>query len=55
MLSGRPKNLPVIGGISIPEVSMNLPIYSLDNVGLYYGAGTMKRRRSTNGTKGITP
>ena len=34
---------PVIGGISIPEVSMNLPIFKgLDNAGLYYGAGTMK-------------
>lgn len=37
------QKLPVIGGISIPEVSMNLPIFKgLDNVGLYYGAGTMK-------------
>lgn len=30
-------------GIAIPEISMNLPIFKgLDNVGLYYGAGTMK-------------
>lgn len=37
------QQLPVIGGIAIPEVSMNLPIFKgLDNVGLYYGAGTMK-------------
>ena len=37
------QKLPVIGGISIPDVSMNLPIFKgLDNVGLYYGAGTMK-------------
>ena len=37
------QKLPVIGGISIPEVSMNLPIFKgLDNVELYYGAGTMK-------------
>ena len=37
------QKLPVIGGISIPEVSMNLPIFKgLDNVGLYYGAGTRK-------------
>ena len=37
------QKLPVIGGISIPEVSMTLPIFKgLDNVGLYYGAGTMK-------------
>ena len=37
------QKLPVIGGISIPEVTMNLPIFKgLDNVVLYYGAGTMK-------------
>ena len=30
-------------GIAIPELKMNLPIFKgLDNVGLYYGAGTMK-------------
>ena len=34
---------PVIGGLAIPELKMNLPIFKgLDNVGLYYGAGTMK-------------
>ena len=37
------QKLPVIGGIAIPELKMNLPIFKgLDNVGLYYGAGTMK-------------
>lgn len=37
------QKLPVIGGIAIPDVKMNLPIFKgLDNVGLYYGAGTMK-------------
>ena len=36
--------LPVIGGIAIPEVEINLPIFKgLDNVNLFYGAGTMKR------------
>ena len=40
------QKLPVIGGISIPDVSMNLPIFKgLDNVGLYYGAGTMKEEQ----------
>ena len=35
--------LPVIGGIAIPEVEINLPIFKgLDNVNLFYGAGTMK-------------
>ena len=34
---------PVIGGIAIPEVDINLPIFKgLDNVNLFYGAGTMK-------------
>ena len=37
------QKLPVIGGISIPELNMNLPIFKgLENVALYYGAGTMK-------------
>ena len=38
--------LPVIGGISIPELNMNLPIFKgLENVALYYGAGTMKENQ----------
>ena len=37
------QQLPVIGGIAIPEVEINLPIFKgLDNVNLCYGAGTMK-------------
>ena len=37
------QQLPVIGGIAIPEVEINLPIFKgLDNVNLLYGAGTMK-------------
>ena len=37
------QQLPVIGGIAIPEVEINLPILKgLDNVNLFYGAGTMK-------------
>ena len=37
------QKLPVIGGIAIPELEMNLPIFKgLDNVNLFYGAGTMK-------------
>ena len=36
--------MPVIGGIAVPEVEINLPIFKgLDNVNLFYGAGTMKR------------
>ena len=38
------QKLPVIGGIAIPEVEINLPFFKgLDNVNLFYGAGTMKR------------
>ena len=38
------QKLPVIGGIAVPELEMNLPIFKgLDNVNLFYGAGTMKR------------
>lgn len=37
------QQLPVIGGIAIPELGMNLPIFKgLSNVALMYGAGTMK-------------
>ena len=36
-------NLPVIGGVAIPEVGINLPIFKgLGNTELTYGAGTMK-------------
>ncbi|PCR99611.1 class A sortase [Lactococcus fujiensis] len=35
--------LPVIGGIAIPELSVNLPIFrGVNNISLMYGAGTMK-------------
>lgn len=37
------KDLPVIGGIAVPDVKINLPIFKgLDNVVLLTGAGTMK-------------
>ncbi|MCU0082766.1 class A sortase [Streptococcus danieliae] len=37
------QELPVIGGIAIPDLSVNLPIFKgLANEVLYYGAGTMK-------------
>ncbi|MDU6352616.1 MAG: class A sortase, partial [Streptococcus mitis] len=33
------QKLPVIGGIAVPEVEINLPIFKgLDNVNLFYGA-----------------
>ncbi|MBP2623246.1 class A sortase [Streptococcus oricebi] len=40
------QQLPVIGGVAIPELSLNLPIFKgLNNAGLYYGAGTMKEEQ----------
>ena len=37
------QQLPVIGGIAIPDVSINLPIFNgLDSQQLLFGAGTMK-------------
>ncbi|MBF0818841.1 class A sortase [Streptococcus acidominimus] len=37
------QELPVIGGIAIPDLKVNLPIFKgLSNVALMYGAGTMK-------------
>ncbi|URZ86734.1 class A sortase [Floricoccus penangensis] len=39
-------NLPVVGGIAIPDLSLNLPIFKgVDNVALFYGAGTMKENQ----------
>lgn len=39
-------DLPVIGGIAIPDVGMNLPIFKgLDNAGLAVGAGTAKEHQ----------
>lgn len=38
------KELPAIGGIAIPSVSINLPIFKgLSNEALIYGAGTMSK------------
>lgn len=40
------QQLPVIGGISIPDLGVNLPIFKgLSNVALMYGAGTMKENQ----------
>lgn len=44
------QKLPVIGGIAIPEVSINLPIFKgLGNTELIYGAGTMKEGQVMGG------
>ncbi|HEL9643954.1 TPA: class A sortase [Streptococcus suis] len=37
------QQLPVIGGIAMPDLNLNLPIFKgLSNTALMYGAGTMK-------------
>ncbi|MFC3928005.1 class A sortase [Streptococcus caprae] len=39
-------DLPVIGGIAIPELNINLPIFKgMGNTELMYGAGTMKENQ----------
>lgn len=44
------QDLPVIGGIAIPEVGINLPIFKgLGNTELTYGAGTMKENQIMGG------
>ncbi|MGT2907582.1 class A sortase [Streptococcus dentiloxodontae] len=44
------QNLPVIGGIAIPDVGINLPIFKgLGNTELSYGAGTMKENQVMGG------
>lgn len=44
------QKLPVIGGIAIPEVGINLPIFKgLGNTELTYGAGTMKENQVMGG------
>lgn len=43
LLSSDGTDLPVIGGIAIPDLSINLPIFKgVMNENLLYGAGTMK-------------
>lgn len=44
------QQLPVIGGIAIPEIKINLPIFKgLGNTELSYGAGTMKENQVMGG------
>ncbi len=44
------QKLPVIGGIAIPDVGINLPIFKgLDNTAISYGAGTMKENQVMGG------
>lgn len=44
------QKLPVVGGISIPDLGINLPIFKgLGNTELSYGAGTMKPNQVMGG------
>ncbi|WP_165212788.1 class A sortase [Streptococcus tangpeifui] len=44
------QDLPVIGGIAIPDLELNLPIFKgLGNTELSYGAGTMKENQVMGG------
>lgn len=44
------QQLPVIGGIAIPDVGLNLPIFKgVGNTELSYGAGTMKENQVMGG------
>ena len=44
------QDLPVIGGIAIPDLELNLPIFKgLGNTELSYGAGTMKESQVMGG------
>lgn len=44
------QELPVIGGIAIPDLGINLPIFKgLGNTELTYGAGTMKENQVMGG------
>ncbi|PZO93415.1 class A sortase [Streptococcus halichoeri] len=44
------QNLPVIGGIAVPDVKINLPIFKgLGNAELISGAGTMKENQVMGG------
>lgn len=48
-------NLPVIGGIAIPDLAINLPIFKgVTNDNLLYGAGTMKENQVMGGDNNYT-
>lgn len=50
LLTSDGANLPVIGGIAIPNLAINLPIFKgVTNDNLLYGAGTMKDNQVMGG------
>lgn len=43
----EPEDLPVIAGIAIPDLGINMPIFKgVDDQSLYYGAGTTKENQT---------
>ena len=49
------QQLPVIGGVAIPDIGINLPIFKgLGNTELTYGAGTMKEEQFMGGENNYT-
>ena len=49
------QQLPVIGGVAIPDIGINLPIFKgLGNMELTYGAGTMKEEQVMGGENNYT-
>lgn len=50
LLTSNGTDLPVVGGIAIPDLSINLPIFKgVTNDNLLYGAGTMKDNQVMGG------
>ena len=50
LLTSDGTDLPVIGGIAIPDLAINLPIFKgVTNDNLLYGAGTMKENQVMGG------
>lgn len=50
LLTSDGTDLPVVGGIAIPDLSINLPIFKgVTNDNLLYGAGTMKDNQVMGG------
>lgn len=50
LLTSDGTDLPLVGGIAIPDLSINLPIFKgVTNDNLLYGAGTMKENQGMGG------
>lgn len=55
LLTSDGTDLPVVGGIAIPDLAINLPIFKgVTNDNLLYGAGTMKDNQVMGGENNYT-